>query len=100
MPRDENNICTCPGGHQGTKLSQRVRVFICYLRFRTGTFLSRKLPKGQFTVDLFFEVLPDPSLLVSVHYVFMSQAGYLSFFIVFKEEKKPHKTIFLAEWVK
>lgn len=39
-------------------------------------------------VDLLFEVLPDSSLLVTVHYVFMRQAGYLSFFIVFREEKK------------
>lgn len=39
-------------------------------------------------VDLLFQVLPDSSLLVTVHYVFMSQAGYLSSLIVFKEEKK------------
>lgn len=65
-----------------------------------STLLSRKLTWGQFIADLLFEVVPDSSLLVTVHYVFMSQAGYLSFFIVLKEKKKPHKTIFLAEWVK
>lgn len=39
-------------------------------------------------VDLLVQVLPHSSLLVIVHYVFMSQAGYLSSLIVLREEKK------------
>ena len=100
-PRWDSTICTCPMGCPGTSFPKEGKSFYVTSDSQLRHLTEQKINLG--IVYSWFTLWGGTRLISTSHCsLCIHEPGWLSFILycIKGKEKKPHKTIFLAEWVK